>query len=77
MATAPQTAKQASKIATITVDGKSYKVSDLSADARKHLQAYSLADAEIRRLTLQLGMIKTARAAYQQALTAVLPAPTK
>lgn len=78
MANATQaTVKEAGKDGTITVDGKTYNVADLSADARKRLQAYAVADAEVRRLTMQLGMIKTARSAYLQALTAELPPAAK
>lgn len=77
MATTTQAAKPAGKVPTVTVDGKSYNIADLSPEARKHLQAYSLADAEVRRISLQLGMIKTARAAYQHALTSALPKAAK
>lgn len=72
--TTSNTAKEAGKDGTITVGGKTYNVADLSADARKRLQAYAIADAEVRRLNAQLSMIKTARNAYLQALTAELPA---
>ena len=58
---------------TLTLDGKDYKIADLSKDAKNQLQSLQLADTEIKRLQMQLAMIQTARNAYQQALVNALP----
>ena len=58
---------------TLTHDGKDYKIADLSKEAQEQLQSLQLAEAEIKRLKMQLAMIQTARNAYQQALVTVLP----
>ncbi|OUS13748.1 hypothetical protein A9Q89_01885 [Gammaproteobacteria bacterium 53_120_T64] len=58
---------------TLTHDGKDYKISDLSKEAQDQLQSLQLAEAEIKRLQMQLAMVQTARNAYQQALVAALP----
>lgn len=78
MATLKQTpedlATAAAKEPSVSVNGATYRLADLSPEARKHLQAYSVANNEVRHLTAQLGMIKTARKVYEQAFTAALPA---
>ena len=58
---------------TLNLDGKDYKIADLSDEAKNQLQSLQLAETEIKRLQMQLAMIQTARNAYQQALVTVLP----
>lgn len=58
---------------TLTLDGKDYKIADLSDEAQNQLQSLQLAETEIKRLQMQLAMIQTARNAYQQALVSALP----
>lgn len=57
----------------INVADKDYLISDLSADAKAQLQGVQAADAEIKRLNIQLALAQTARNAYLQSLTALLP----
>lgn len=57
----------------ININGKEYNMADLSQNAKAQLQSLSFADAEVRRLNMQLALAKTARNAYQQALVAELP----
>lgn len=59
---------------TLTHNGKTYKVSELSEAAQKQLINVKIADTEIRRLQMQLAITQTAHSAYQQALVAELPA---
>jgi len=58
---------------TLTVNEKTYKVADLSEDARKQMVNVRAVDAEIRRLQAQLAIAQTARNAYQRALLQTLP----
>lgn len=58
---------------TLTMNGKEYIIADLSASAKESLQAIAFADQEVRRLTMMLGLAKTARVAYRNALVASLP----
>jgi hypothetical protein len=58
---------------TLTHNGKTYNVSDLSETAQKQLMNVRIADGEIRRLQMQLAIAQTAHSAYQQALIAELP----
>lgn len=58
---------------TLTLDGKDYKIADLSKEAQDQLQSLQLAETEIKRLQMQLAMVQTARNAYQQALVNALP----
>lgn len=57
----------------LTRDGKDYKINDLSKEARDQLKSLQLAEAEIKRLQMQLAMVQTARNAYRQALVSALP----
>jgi hypothetical protein len=66
-------AKSGSKEATLEMNGKFYKLADLSAEAKGNLQSIQFADQEVRRLSMMLSMAKTARAAYRTALQANLP----
>jgi hypothetical protein len=58
---------------TLTHNGKTYIVSELSETAQKQLVNVKIADSEIRRLQMQLAIAQTAHSAYQQALIAELP----
>ena len=59
---------------TLTHNGKTYKVSELSEEAQKQLLNAKVAENEIRRLQMQLAIAQTAHSAYEQALIASLPA---
>lgn len=59
--------------ATLTHDGKTYKVSELNEDARKQFLNVQVADGEIKRLKMQLALAQTALSAYEQALVQQLP----
>jgi hypothetical protein len=52
----------------IVIDGKSYSVDQLSAEARKQVVNVRVADQEIQRLQVQMALAQTARAAYARAL---------
>ena len=67
------TEKQA-EAAMIKINDVDYQLDDLSDDAKGQLQGIQVADAEIKRLNMQLALAQTARNAYMQALQAVLPA---
>jgi len=58
---------------TLTHNGKTYKVSELSEESQKQLMNAKIADGEIRRLQMQLAIAQTAHSAYEQALIASLP----
>lgn len=58
---------------TLTHNGKTYNVSELSEVAQTQLMNVRIADGEIRRLQMQLAIAQTAHNAYQQALIAALP----
>jgi hypothetical protein len=58
---------------TLTHNGKTYNVSELSEAAQTQLMNVRIADGEIRRLQMQLAIAQTAHNAYQQALIAALP----
>jgi len=58
---------------TITIDGISYNIADLSDNAKAQLQSLQAAEAEIKRLNIQIALMQTARNAYLQALQADLP----
>jgi hypothetical protein len=52
----------------LTIDGKQYKPSDLSEDARNQLMGLRLTDQELGRLKNQQAILQTARIAYGKAL---------
>ena len=58
---------------TITIDDKEYVFGDLSDDAKAQLVSLQVTDQEIIRLEQQQKIAQTARNAYAQALSAVLP----
>ena len=63
---------------SITLNGTTYAMADLSAAARAQVENVQLVDAEIARLQRQIAIAQTARNAYAAALTAAVegPAPT-
>jgi len=63
--------KQESKL---NIDGKEYKISDLSDNAKGQLQGLQAAEAEMKHLNIQLALAQTARNAYMHALQDELPA---
>lgn len=61
------------QIQTITIDGKSYNIADLSDEAKQQVANLRVADAEIERLKVQSAIAQTARNAYSKALSDALP----
>lgn len=57
---------------SITLNGTSYALADLSAAAREQVDNVRLVDAEINHLQRQLAIAKTARSAYVGALVAAV-----
>jgi len=66
--------KKKAEAATIKIDDVDYKLDDLSDDAKGQLQGIQVAEAEVKRLNIQVALAQTARNAYMQALQAALPA---
>lgn len=62
------------QVPTLDFEGKKYPISSLSEQARVQIGNIQVADQEVARLRVQLGLAQTARAAYLQALRAQLPA---
>lgn len=56
----------------LTIDGKQYKPSDLSEDARRQLMGLRLTDQELAHLKNQQAILQTARIAYGSALKKAL-----
>ena len=67
-------AEQQAEEATITIDDVAYKIDDLSDNAKGQIQGIQMAEAEIKRLNIQVALAQTARNAYILALQADLPA---
>lgn len=61
------------EVEEVTVDGVSYRVSELSAEAREQVNNLKFVETEIAALNSRLAVYTTARNAYEQALRAVLP----
>ncbi|MYM30256.1 hypothetical protein SAMN05192549_114134 [Duganella sacchari] len=57
----------------VTVDGISYKVSELSQEAQEQVANLQFVDAQMAQLTSQLAVYQTARNAYQAALQQLVP----
>jgi len=66
--------KKKMEAAMIKINDVDYKLDDLSEDAKGQLQGVQVADAEVKRLNMQLALAQTARNAYMQALQTALPA---
>ncbi len=65
-------AKQENK-ATLKINDVEYNVDDLSDEAKGQLQGLQVAEAQMKRLNVELALIQTARNAYMQALQVALP----
>lgn len=57
----------------VTVDGVSYRLSDLSAAAREQVTSLRFVDAQMTELHAKLAVFQTARNAYEAALRELLP----
>lgn len=60
-------------MSTITIDNKEYKLESLSEEAKAQIGSIQLVDQKIADLNSQLAIMQTARNAYYQALTSLLP----
>ena len=58
---------------TLTHEGVTYKMSEMSEEARKQFMNVQVADGEIKRLKMQQALAQTALAAYEQELVKLLP----
>lgn len=58
---------------TVTINDKEYNVEDFSDNARALLSNIRVADAKIQQLNQELGLIRTARQTFSQALTKEVP----
>jgi len=57
----------------ITIDGVEYDREDMSEEAQAQLQSIEFVDAEIARLQAHVAAMQTARNAYANALSQLLP----
>ena len=62
------------KEATVTIDDKEYKISEMSDEAKGQLLSYNFSENEMKRLQAQLALATTARNAYRKALIEILTA---
>lgn len=60
-------------MSTIAIDNKEYKLDDLSDDAKAQIGSIQVVDKKIADLNAELAIMQTARNAYAQALTSLLP----
>lgn len=60
-------------MSTITIDNKEYKLEELSDDAKAQIGSIQIVDQKMADLNAELAIMQTARNAYAQALTALLP----
>lgn len=60
---------------TVTINGTTYAMSDLSSTARDLLRNVEAAEARIKQLKQELDMISIAKTTYGKALMANLPQP--
>jgi len=67
-------AKKNAEVPMIKINDVDYKLDDLSGGAKAQLQGIQVAEAEVKRLNIQIALAQTARNAYMQALQAALPA---
>lgn len=56
------------KIENVNIDGTEYSMDQLNDNAKAQINNLRLAEAEINRLQVQLGLAQTAKAAYSQTL---------
>lgn len=64
-------------MSTITIDGKSYKLDTLSEEAKAQIASIQIVDQKIANLNAELAIMQTARNAYAQALSSMLPKTSK
>jgi hypothetical protein len=57
----------------LTVDGVTYKLSELSDAAKEQVASMQFVDAQMVQLNAQLAVYQTARNAYQAALQQMVP----
>jgi hypothetical protein len=57
----------------VTVDGVTYKLSELSDAAKEQVASMQFVDAQMVQLNAQLAVYQTARNAYQAALQQMVP----
>lgn len=57
----------------IKIDGKEYEAEKLSAETRNQIANLRIVDREIQQLQAKIAIAKTARNAYANALSALLP----
>ncbi|TFW30841.1 DUF6447 family protein [Duganella callida] len=57
----------------VTVDGITYKVSELSEEAQQQVNSLQFVDTQIAELNAKLAVFQTARNAYQAALQQLVP----
>jgi hypothetical protein len=62
-----------SQMPTIKIDNKEYDLDSLSNEAKAQLASIQFVDNEIARLQAQLAAMQTARNAYGNALSSLLP----
>lgn len=61
----------------VTVDGITYKMSELSAEAQAQVGNLQFVDAQMADLNAKLAVFQTARNAYQAALQQLVPRATQ
>ncbi len=61
----------------ITIDGKEYKLADLSEQAKAQITHLRAAEAEIHRLKMLAALMQTAHSTYAQALKQELAKSSK
>ncbi|MDY0136425.1 MAG: DUF6447 family protein [Thiomicrospira sp.] len=62
---------------TVTIDGETYLLSALSAQAIAQIQNIRMTDQRIEQLGIDLAIARTARIAYAKALSELLPVSAK
>jgi hypothetical protein len=60
---------------TLNVDGRTYRLADLSEEARAQVVSIRTCDQRIQQLRADLQITAAARAAYLQTLNGMLPEP--
>lgn len=58
---------------TVTLDGQQYRRNDLSDNAQSQVDSLRFVDRELQELTNRLAVLQTARAAYAEQLSGLLP----
>jgi len=59
-------------MATLTIDDKRYDIEKLSSEAKAKLDSARFCESKLEQLEAELAVVRTARAAYLQALPALL-----